>query len=328
MKKLLPIVILLLSLFSCQSYPNEEGKIPSISSTDFILSMDSLKFSVEGSLRNVAQFQDKYFGLFERQMQSESDQGKKMVVFDKDMAFVEEVELSKEIQDGYMDALFVSGDSLFWTGFDSDSTICYRFDSHSGTMMATAPRPLKFFEDEAFEVFSACYGEWGGTIFFKDKQTGQFYEAMAACAKVMNKLDGSYYLTTNGGIVENAIIYRIQDPRKLEKSQGLGQLEQMEGSQAQAGLETYFAARNMPNFISFVADGALFHLYANGGRPVVGKVEAGAFKPLGIFDFPFEPKFCQHLKNGKLLLSCEFLKDNKSGMLIMNGKQFRFFKQR
>src|ERR1700754_5019631 len=37
-------------------------------------------------------------------------------------------------------------------------------------------RPGYFYEDEKFVVISTCSGEWGGSLYFKDKNTNKIYE--------------------------------------------------------------------------------------------------------------------------------------------------------
>src|ERR1700722_17794087 len=52
-----------------------------------------------------------------------------------------------------------------------------------------------FFEDENYLVTKTCSGEWGGTIWFKNKKTGITYACSATCPVAVNKINGKYFIT-------------------------------------------------------------------------------------------------------------------------------------
>ena len=51
------------------------------------------------------------------------------------------------------------------------------------------------FEDSLHIVSKSCSGEWGGTIKFKNKETGIEYSAASTCPVAVNKLNEKYYIT-------------------------------------------------------------------------------------------------------------------------------------
>jgi hypothetical protein len=57
-------------------------------------------------------------------------------------------------------------------------------------------RDTAFFEDETYLVRKTCSGEWGGTIWFKNKISGIEYSCEATCPVIVNKLNGKYYVTS------------------------------------------------------------------------------------------------------------------------------------
>jgi hypothetical protein len=72
------------------------------------------------------------------------------------------------------------------------------------------------FEDDEFEVTESCYGEWGGTIYFKDKKTGKLYECECTCVVAINKIKGSYVVTSSlAHGTGSTHIFFIKDPRQL-----------------------------------------------------------------------------------------------------------------
>jgi hypothetical protein len=50
----------------------------------------------------------------------------------------------------------------------------------------------KIFEDNDYIVSSICHGEWGGTLFFKNKSTRKVYETECTCAFDVQKEDDGY----------------------------------------------------------------------------------------------------------------------------------------
>ncbi len=49
------------------------------------------------------------------------------------------------------------------------------------------------FEDEQYKVYSCCRGEWGGSVFFEDKQTGNIYSTESTCLVNVDTFNGAYY---------------------------------------------------------------------------------------------------------------------------------------
>ncbi len=73
------------------------------------------------------------------------------------------------------------------------------------------------FEDNTYKVRSSCRGEWGGSIWFKNKRTGIEYACMATCPVVVHHLNNKYIITTtlaHGNGFSRVI--EIQDPEKME----------------------------------------------------------------------------------------------------------------
>jgi hypothetical protein len=54
-----------------------------------------------------------------------------------------------------------------------------------------------FFQDENYYVRRTCSGEWGGSIWFKNKKTGIEYSCAATCPVGVNKVENKYVVTTS-----------------------------------------------------------------------------------------------------------------------------------
>lgn len=74
------------------------------------------------------------------------------------------------------------------------------------------------YEDEAYICFSECHGEWGGRVYFFDKQTGRTYFARASCARSVMRKAGIYYVLSSLGHLESSsALIAVADPRKLSE---------------------------------------------------------------------------------------------------------------
>jgi len=74
----------------------------------------------------------------------------------------------------------------------------------------------KLFEDDEFIVYGDCHGEWGGTVYFYEKQTSKTFFTESTCTNSVIRSENSYevlaHLGHGGGSTEIKI---IKDPRKL-----------------------------------------------------------------------------------------------------------------
>lgn len=76
------------------------------------------------------------------------------------------------------------------------------------------------FEDNDFIVFGDCAGEWGGTVYFFDKNSGETYFTESTCTNSVFKLDGSYFVLAHlGHMMGSSEIKSISNPRNLSRAQ-------------------------------------------------------------------------------------------------------------
>ncbi len=82
----------------------------------------------------------------------------------------------------------------------------------------TLPEPkAPIYEDDKYIVRRTCSGEWGGTAWFKNKQTGIEYSFAATCPISVNKIDSIYYVTsTLMHLVGFSSVVEIKDPNLME----------------------------------------------------------------------------------------------------------------
>ena len=113
---------------------------------------------------------------------------------------------------------YLSGDTLIAGKYINDTIAeTYYLDENQKWQLTTKTQAYKpFFEDERFIVRTCCVGEFGGAIFFTDKKTRRVYSCPSTCATIINKINGSYYVTNSLAHMSGSTeILKIVNPTKL-----------------------------------------------------------------------------------------------------------------
>ncbi|WPO90656.1 hypothetical protein [Chryseobacterium sp. HR92] len=80
------------------------------------------------------------------------------------------------------------------------------------------PPPGLLYNDTTYEVWKTCSGEWGGTVYFKNKKTGKIYCAEATCPVSVNKINNNYYISNSlSHLFGSSDILEITDPETMEQ---------------------------------------------------------------------------------------------------------------
>lgn len=73
------------------------------------------------------------------------------------------------------------------------------------------------YKDEKYEVWKSCSGEWGGTIYFKNRKSSLIYYAIATCPVSVNKINGKYYISNSlDHLWGNSYILEISNPESMK----------------------------------------------------------------------------------------------------------------
>lgn len=73
------------------------------------------------------------------------------------------------------------------------------------------------YKDEKYEVWKSCSGEWGGTVYFKNRQSGVIHYAIATCPVSANKINGKYYVSNSlAHLLASSEILEISNPESME----------------------------------------------------------------------------------------------------------------
>jgi hypothetical protein len=320
MKQYLIIIFSVLTFIACETITQSKSKsVLTDQSTQINISVDTLNIPIHGDLRNAAWFRNNFYALFETNRKNTSERFKKMIVFNKKGEVIEDIFLPKEIHDMVYCDLIVNNDSLYVkeTQFEKRNLV---LGEYVADFALTKTKIFPIFKDEAYNIYSVCNGEFGGTIYFQNVKTKTGYEAASTCPKVVNKIDSHYYVTNSNSIM------KIQNPGELENSNL--NFSSHQGSQFIKGVEMLFDTSNfdMDFYIatSFIGDNKLLNLYSDKQGTYVGEIENKKMKRLFKFPFKFSTYFNQQLDNGQQILICSFA-GNKNGILIIDGKNFNFY---
>jgi len=129
-------------------------------------------------------------------------------------------EITRKISQQEFHFTFVRKDTLIAGKYNMDfSTENYYLDKDfTWKFMAKGPINQIIFEDETYEISSCCTGEFGGSIFFKEKRTGKMYSCPATCPASVNKMNGIYYLSISlSHLHGRSSILQISDPKQLKE---------------------------------------------------------------------------------------------------------------
>lgn len=129
-----------------------------------------------------------------------------------------DTEITNSINQMQFNFSYLSGDTLIAERYINDSTAkTYYLDENQKWQPTTkTPSRKPFFEDERFVVSTCCMGEFGGAIFFTDKTSKRVYSCPLTCARIINKVNGSYYVTnTLAHMAGFTGVLKIEDPTRL-----------------------------------------------------------------------------------------------------------------
>ena len=324
MKQHFTIIFAALTLVACQTKTQSKNeKFSQEQPSQIQVSFDTLTIPIQGDLRKVVLFRKNFYAIFETSRKNTTEMFKKMIVFNKKGEFIEDVFVPAQIQEMPYYDLFVDNDSLYVkeTQFEKSNFV---LGEYVADFELTKTKNFTIFKDDNYNVYSICNGEFGGTIFFQNKQTKKSYEAASTCPIVVNKIDKQYYVTNYlGHMLGSASVLKISDPQELENS--TLNFNAHQGSRFNKGVEILIDSSDFYIATSFVYHQKLLNLYSDKQATYIGEIKNKKMNPVYKFNFKFSADFNQQLDNGQQILTCNFA-DDKSGILIIDGNHFKFYR--
>jgi hypothetical protein len=148
-----------------------------------------------------------------------------------------------------------------------------------------------FFQDENYTVRKTCSGEWGGTIWFKNKMTGVEYSCGATCPVIVNKIEGKYIVTSSlahlSGFSEvmeidnpdSLAVFKFPKPKSKKGKNRIYYIGDDE-SKATKGRNILVDTIGLLTIVSFPFNGQLFHIVTNWEGTYIAKIEKNRFETI------------------------------------------------
>ncbi|WP_053404265.1 hypothetical protein [Persicobacter sp. CCB-QB2] len=143
-----------------------------------------------------------------------------------------------------------------------------------------------FYQDDKYIVRETCQGEWGGSIWFKNKHTGEETSAKANCPLILSKLNGKYLLTTTSfHMMGSSKVLEIvpEEMSVFEKPKfnpETGYTPSDLESQSDLGTHVLLDTAGITILLSFPYDNELYHIYSNQNKLFLGVIESKALRTI------------------------------------------------
>jgi len=168
---------------------------------------DTLTIDLPGRLGPVIWHEQKYYCFIETNNPYSSQWFMDFYILSSTGEVEEKIEVPEEMNVTYYD-LHLRNDSVLTKLYMDEGT--YYLDPQDLQWVRTKQVDDVVFENAKFHLNYLDFGEWGGILWFKDKQTGIEYE-LGATTPSINVINDTFYVSTDG------VVYRIADPTKLSQ---------------------------------------------------------------------------------------------------------------
>lgn len=169
-----------------------------------------------------------------------------------------------------------------------DITETFQDSASMRTRSSFKAKDSSFFEDQKYIVRRTCSGEWGGTIWFKNKATGITRSCASTCPVCINKLNGKYYVTNAlahlsgfSQVLEiekpdSMRVFKLPKPRSVKggvtvRYSGDGESKSIKGAKILAD------SIGILTLASFPYQGELFYIVTDFEETFVDKIEENSF---------------------------------------------------
>jgi len=315
------IIFFFLLLFSCGNKSDDSRKVQL---GEFELTIDTMKVdftsyispNTEMSLTHAVKFDEKYYCFFDDEWSNGNRTDiKHFFILTKTGYIQKEIELPSPIQNCTYFDLFEYKDTIFAKLYMKDNG--YYLDTLNEQWVETKKVDDVIYEDDRFCVTYLDYGEWGYATWFIDKETEKEFE-LASSAKIINKIDSSYYLTEGTWImkIENpTLLQECKDDyyyEKIEKKDFVEKTFSLIGTEFIYNDTTYsywnFEEPKVYIATSFTYNNNLFHLCIDSAKTFIANVQNNEIIPLytigrkfSTFNCFFSYRYRIHENNKQLL---------------------------
>jgi len=323
----------LLLLIGCDGSVNHSiKKNISIDDLTIEITVDTFHFNVKSNIDKVVLSGNDYITIFkETRLKAKPDFKKEaMFLFNQKGKMYREISLPWNVKRLRLYRLEVANDSLFFLREDGLKSSNFKMSLNDFQFEELEIENRSLLVDEKYEIYASCNGEWGGTIFFKDKNSDAVYEGSSTCVDIINKINDEYYITNYMPHMHGfASVLRISDPKKMKKSSNINALmnrtiEEQISHSSWDGMEVLMDTLGFRIQESFVLKEKLLHLYFDESGTFIGEVKNDSVVPKYKFDFTFYPEHHQVTADGKHVLSFLTKEELENGILVIDNNKMDF----
>jgi hypothetical protein len=292
----------------------------------FDIENNTININIEGNIEQSVKFNNRYYCFFETNFKYQGLPilAKRFYIILEDGTIEHKINIPNEINNAYYYDLHIRNDSIIVKVYMSN--ICYYFDTERLEWAEIYKVDDLVFEDDKFYVTYLDFGEWGNTVWFKDKTTGIEYE-LEATRPIINKIDNVYFITNYNKIlaVKNPLDLKVCEPNNYYKI--VSDKNIYAGNNSTDGADTIFAynTKNETDSIfyiatSFVSENKLFHLCVDNNGTYIGVVNNEKMEIVQrfeekIFAYNFYYSYRNKIHNTNQLLNFYTDNDNLFGFI-------------
>lgn len=315
------LLIILISRCQFENGPSELER-HCFEDSIFQICSDTFYTDIMGRPTSSILVKDKYYSFFTLYGSDYSVLLQKLYLIHKNGKVQKPISLPEEILKSEYHKIQYRHDSII-VSLDENS-IAFFLDQTTNQWIKIKSIDNLIYEDSIYYVTSTCSGEFGGTIFFKDKKSNNTYVASSVCSVVVNRINNSYYVTNYlqhlSGFTE---VYVIEDPHKLQTKEDFILAKKRE-SRSREGTVSLLDSMEFEIISSFKNDDKLYHLYRSRDTISIGEIKNRKIEKLYSFDIPLGIELDQDMQNNGQLF--RFYTDDKDLFGFIEIKQNQIIK--
>ena len=283
---------------------------------------DTFETNIMGRLSSSILVNDNYYSFFTLYGPNYSVLQQKLYIISKDGKIQKPIQVPAEILKADWCKIQNRHDSIIASL--EESSIAFFLDQKTEQWIKIKSVDNLIYEDSIFYVTSTCSGEFGGTIFFKDKRDNNIYVASSVCSVIVNKIKNAYYVTNYlPHLFGFSEVYVIDDPLKMQIIEEVIFNKRRESISRQ-GTKNLFDSIEFEIISSFTTDDKLYHLYRSNDTINIGKIKNKKIEKLYTLDTPDNVEYDQPMQNNGQLL--RFYTDNEDLFGFIEIKQNQIYK--
>jgi len=196
-------LVIVSALLSCQANLTNLD----YSETRLEIVYDTLTINIKGRLGQIIRLNNKYYCFVERDNPYSSLSFRDFYIISPTGEIEQKIEVSDKMNTGYYNDLHIRNDSILMKDYYDHAT--FYLDTLNNQWIEIEEVDDLIYEDEYFYVTYLDFGEWGHTVWFKDKKTKKEYELASSFPKI-HRIDSVYYLTNSRNV------FKIDNPNNLK----------------------------------------------------------------------------------------------------------------